>query len=334
MSSKTVLITGISGQDASYLAKFLLNRGDRVVGTVRPNASGDLWRLNKLGIRKDVELVNMDLTDSYSVMKAVDYCLPDQVYNLGAQSHVGLSYECPVSTINTNGLGVINLLEALRGSHAQFYQAGTSEMFGHSPMPVSGYHDLIPFKPVSPYAVGKVMASYALDAYRAAYRLDCREGILFNHESPLRGSNFVTQKIVQGIARWRRTYEPFELGNMEAVRDWGYAPEYVEGMVKILEEGRENRYVLATGMTMTVLQFMQQAAEVVSLNIIYDKDRGGVFDTWTGKMVAKVVPSEMRPTDVPFLRGDASRALIDFGWQPLTKGPELARIMMEAALES
>jgi GDPmannose 4,6-dehydratase len=334
MSSKTVLITGITGMDAAHLAKFLLTRGDRVVGTRRPNASGSLWRLEKLGISRDIEIIPMDLTDPHSVLKAVDYCLPNQVYNLAAQSHVGLSYECPVSTVQVNGVGVVNLLEALRGSQAKVYQAGTSEMFGHSPMPVTGYHEKVPFRPVSPYAAGKVMASYALDTYREAYGVDCREGILFNHESTLRGPNFVTQKIVQSLSRWYKTGDSFELGNVSAVRDWGWAPEYVEGMVNILEEGTESRYVLATGMTLTVFQFLEEAAKAIGVSVIYDKDRGRIADMKSGATIALVTAREMRPTDVPFLKGDPSQALMDLGWTPMTKGPEVARLMMEAALEA
>lgn len=331
---KRALITGIVGQDGSYLAKLLLEKGYEVWGGDRRSGDGSC-RLEDLGIEKDVDVVSMDLLELTNIYKVIEKVEPDEVYNLAAQSFVQASFEIPILTVDVNALGALRLLEVLRylRPEAKFYQASTSEMFGNArEVPQT---EKTPFYPRSPYGAAKLFAHWIAVNYRESYGMFACSGILFNHESPLRGLEFVTRKITHGLARIKYGLQDrLLLGNLDAERDWGYAPEYVEGMWLMLQHGEPDDYVLATGETHSVREFVEKAAEVAGFDIRWEgkgtETRG--IDRRSGKVVVEVSPEFYRPADVGVLVGNPEKAMEKLGWRPRTHFEELVRIMMEADL--
>ncbi len=316
----TALITGITGQDGAYLAAFLLSKGYRVVGGFRRASTVNTTRLDALGITRDVELVPFDLTDHGNMRRTLDRIEPDEVYNLAAQSFVGVSFEQPVTTGEITGVGVVRLLEAIRevNPSIHFYQASTSEMFGKArEVP---QNEETPFHPRSPYAAAKLYAHWSTVNYREAYGMHASSGILFNHESQLRGAEFVTRKITLGAARIRYGLQSeLKLGNLDAKRDWGYAKEYVEAMWLMLQQPEPDDYVIATGESHSVREFVEAAFEAA-----------GLGSSWERYVATD--PAFMRPAEVHFLRGDPTKAREKLGWSPKTTFEELVSLMVEADL--
>jgi GDPmannose 4,6-dehydratase len=318
---KTAVITGITGQDGSYLAELLLNKGYRVVGVFRRSSMEDkkYYNIEHLLQNSNLVLENGDLTDSSSLYRIVAKYKPDEFYNLAAQSHVAASFTSPESTFDINANGTLNCLEAIKifSPSTKFYQASTSEMFGdNKAVPQS---ELTPLSPVSPYACAKVAAHNLVINYRKAYGLFACSGILFNHESERRGEQFVTRKITKAAARIKLGLQKeLHLGNLEARRDWGYAKEYVEGMWMMLQHATPDDYVLATGKTYTISDFITCVSEIAG----YDLMQHVVIDD-----------QYKRPSEVPLLQGDRSKAEKILGWKPTTTLKELAEIMYNADLE-
>lgn len=333
--SKTALITGITGQDGAYLSKFLLMKGYTVYGAHRRSASLNLWRLDELGITSDVKLVPFDLIEFSNILRTIEKIQPTEIYNLAAQSFVGLSFEQPLYTSEVDGLGVSRLLEAIRVINTQirFYQASTSEMFGKvSQVPQT---ELTPFYPRSPYGVAKLYGHWMTINYRESYDIFACSGILFNHESPLRGSEFVTRKITQGLANIRyNKQQVLELGNIDAKRDWGFAGDYVEGMYTMLQQPSADDYILATGETHSVRDFVNYAAEFAGFDLVWDgngvQEKG--IDKNTGRIIITINPEFYRPAEVDFLLGSAKKAKERLGWQPKVDFKQLVQIMAEADL--
>lgn len=317
--AKKVLITGITGQDGPYLAKFLLEKGYQVYGLYRRVATPDFWRLQYLNILDKVNLIPGDLTDMGSLMEAIKISEPDEVYNLGAQSFVGASFEQPITTAEITGLGVMRVLEAIRqmNPRIKFYQASTSELFGQGQS--SKLTEQSPFQSASPYAVAKLYGHWATKIYREGYGIFACNGILFNHESPLRGLEFVTRKISNSVAKISLGMEKeLKLGNLEAKRDWGYAPEYVKSMWLMLQQEEPDDYVIATGETHSVKEFVERAFKIVNLD-------------W--RKYVKVDKRFLRPLEVDYLCGDYSKAKEKLGWEPKVKFNELVEIMVKADLD-
>lgn len=319
--SKTALITGVTGQDGAYLAKFLLEKGYRVVGMARRSSHSEnmLHRLNWLGIAADVEMVDGNLGDLSALNRLVRIMQPDEVYNLGAQSFVGLSWDQPVQTAHDTGIGVLNVLEAVRLERpdARFYQASSSEMYGLIQQPMQS--ESTPFYPRSPYAVAKLFGHWMTVNYRESFGMHASSGILFNHESPLRGLEFVTRKVTDGAARIKLGLaSELRMGNMEAKRDWGHARDYVKAMWLMLQQDVADDYVVATGVTTTVRDMVDLAFNHVGLN----PDDFLVED-----------PRFMRPAEVDVLLGDPSKAKAKLGWVPETTLEDMIVEMVEADLE-
>jgi len=317
---KTAIITGITGQDGSWMAELLLQKNYKVVGVVRRSAMEDkkYYNIEHLLSNSNLILENGDVTDSSSIMRIVAQYKPEEFYNLAAQSHVGASFTTPESTFEINATGTLNCLEAIRifSPNTRFYQASTSEMFGDNKN-VPQNEDTI-LSPVSPYACAKVAAHNLVINYRKAYGLFACSGILFNHESERRGEQFVTRKITKAAARIKLGLQKeLSLGNLEARRDWGYAPEYVEGMWLMLQHNTPDDYVLATGETNTIEQFISYVSEAAG------------FDLMT---YVKVDDSHKRPSEVPLLQGDASKAQNILGWKPKIDVKKLAKIMYDSDL--
>ena len=312
---KRALITGITGQDGSYLAELLLSKGYDVFGLVRRLSVPNYQNIE--GILDRVTLVDGDLTDSASLERAVRVAKPDEVYNLAAQSFVGTSFVQPILTGNVGGLGVMRLLEATRNSapHAGFYQASTSELYGE--VRETPQTERTPFHPRSPYGVAKIMGYWATVNYRESYDMRTFNGILFNHESPRRGAEFVTRRISRGVAKIHLGLEKnLVLGNLDAQRDWGYAPEYVEGMWRMMQQPQGDDFVLATGTTTTVREFVRLAFAHVGI------------EDWEKHVVTD--QRQFRPAEVNLLQGDPSKAKRVLGWEPKTQVPDLVRIMVDA----
>ena len=331
---KKALITGNRGQDGAYLSRFLLEKGYQVYGADRSGDSG-LWRLRELGIEGRVKEIALDLLEPTNIMDALEKVQPDEVYNFAAQSFVQLSFDQPVLTAEINAVGVTRLLEALRKTRpgARFYQASTAELFGSTGS--AQRNETTAFHPKSPYAVAKLYAHWITVNYRQAYGLHASCGILFNHESPLRGEEFVTRKIAAAAARIRKgLQEKVTVGNLEARRDWGYAREYVEGMWLMLQQPRPDDYILATGETHTVREFIEAAFAAAGLRLEW-KGRGmsekGV-DAKTGKTLVEVSRKFYRPAEVDLLVGDAAKAKLKLGWTPKTKFRGLVELMVDAEL--
>jgi GDPmannose 4,6-dehydratase len=333
--AQRALVTGITGQDAAYLTRLLLDKGYEVYGAHRRSASMNVWRLHELGVHNDVKFVPLDLMEFSNILRLVDKVQPDEVYNLAAQSFVGISFEEPIYTGDVDGIGVTRLLEAIRlvNPKIRFYQASTSEMFGKAQeVPQS---EMTPFHPRSPYGVAKLYGHWVTVNYREAYRMRASSGILFNHESPLRGLEFVTRKITAGLAHIRYGHqEVLELGNMEASRDWGFAQDYVHGMWLMLQQPEGHDYVLATGHTHTVRQFVERAAEVAGFRLVWqgEAEHLRAVDQDTERVIVRVSPEFYRPAEVEYLVGDSTKARSRLGWAPSVQFEQLVEIMTEADL--
>ena len=334
---KTALITGVTGQDGAYLSQLLLDKGYVVYGAYRRTSSVNFWRLQELGLESHprLHLVEYDLTDQGATIALVQKVQPDEIYNLAAQSFVGVSFEQPATTAHITGIGALHLLEAVRlvNPKIRFYQASTSEMFGKvQAVPQS---EDTPFYPRSPYGVAKLYAHWMTVNYRESYDIFGSSGILFNHESPLRGREFVTRKITDAVARIHLgQQEVLELGNLDAKRDWGYAQEYVEGMWRILQAEQPDTFVLATGRTETVRDFVRMAFLAVGITLDFRGagDAEVAVDSASGKTLVRVNPRFYRPAEVELLIGDPSKARAQLGWQATTSLEALCQMMVEADL--
>lgn len=331
------IVTGITGQDGAYLAQLLLSKGYTVYGTFRRTSSVNFWRIQELGIDRhpNLHLVEYDLTDLSASIRLLQSTEASEVYNLAAQSFVGVSFEQPLTTAEITGLGAVNLLEAIRivNPKVRFYQASTSEMFGK--VQAIPQTETTPFYPRSPYGVAKLYAHWMTINYRESYGIFGTSGILFNHESPLRGREFVTRKITDSIAKIKLgRLDRLELGNLDAKRDWGFAKEYVEGMWRMLQADEPDTFVLATNRTETVRDFVSLACKAVDIDLKWkgagEEEQG--IDSATGKVIVAVNPKFYRPAEVDLLIGNAAKARETLGWEPKTKLEELCRMMVEADL--
>jgi len=334
---KKAIITGITGQDGPYLAELLLEKGYTVYGTFRRTASVNFWRIEELGIDQhpNLHLVEYDLTDLSSSIRLLQTTEATEVYNLAAQSFVGVSFDQPITTGNITGLGPVNLLEAIRivNPKIRFYQASTSEMFGK--VQAIPQKEDTPFYPRSPYGVAKLYAHWMTINYRESYGIFGTSGILFNHESPLRGQEFVTRKITNSVARIKLGKQDLlELGNMDAKRDWGYAKDYVDGMWRMLQADEPDTYVLATNRTETVRDFVSLAFKAAEIDIEWQGqgEAEKAIDVVTGNVVVQVNPRFYRPAEVELLIGDPTKAREKLGWEPKTTLEELCQMMVEADL--
>jgi GDPmannose 4,6-dehydratase len=334
---KKALVTGITGQDGAYLAELLLGKGYEVTGTYRRASSVNFWRIEELGIEAHdrLRLAEFDLTDMSSAIRLMHACAPDEVYNLAAQSFVGVSFAQPVATANITGIGAVNLLEAIRlvNPQTRFYQASTSEMFGK--VQAIPQREDTPFYPRSPYGVAKLYAHWMTVNYRESYGIYGASGILFNHESPLRGREFVTRKITDAAARIvLGKLDVLELGNLDARRDWGYAKDYVDGMWRILQAERPATFILATNRSETVREFVMMAFKAAGVNIEW-KGRGAAETghcSRSGRLMIRVSPGLYRPAEVDLLIGDPSKAARELGWAARTTLEQLCQMMVQADL--
>ena len=333
----SAIITGITGQDGAYLAQLLLDMGYTVYGTFRRVSSVNFWRIEELGIDQDpnLHLVEYDLTDLSSSIRLLQKTQATEVYNLAAQSFVGVSFDQPITTADITGIGAVNLLEAIRivNPKIRFYQASTSEMFGK--VQAIPQEESTPFYPRSPYGVAKLYAHWMTVNYRESYGIFGTSGILFNHESPLRGREFVTRKITDSVAKIKLgKLDVLELGNMDAKRDWGFAKEYVEGMWRMLQADEPDTFVLATNRTETVRDFVNMAFKAVDISLAWEgtgEDEKGIC-TQSGKTLVRVNPKFYRPAEVELLIGNPAKAKEKLGWKPETTLEELCRMMVEADL--
>ena len=334
---KKAIVTGVTGQDGAYLVELLLNKGYEVYGTYRRTSSVNFWRIEELGIQnhKNFHLVEYDLTDQANSIHMVSKINPDEIYNLAAQSFVGVSFEQPLATANITGLGCVHLLEAIRvvNPKIKFYQASTSEMFGLvQEIPQS---EKTPFYPRSPYGAAKLYAHWMVVNYRESYGIFATSGILFNHESPLRGREFVTRKITDSVAKIKLgKLDCLELGNLDAKRDWGYAKDYVEGMYLMLQAKESDTFVLATNRTETVRDFVKLAFKAVDIELEFSgKDENEIAkDKQTGKVVVKVNPKYYRPAEVDLLIGNPKKAKEILGWEPKCTLEDLCSMMVKEDL--
>lgn len=331
------IVTGITGQDGAYLAQLLLDKGYEVYGTYRRTSSVNFWRIEELGIEKhpNLHLVEYDLTDLSASIRLLEQTQATEVYNLAAQSFVGVSFEQPLTTADITGIGPVNLLEAIRivNPQVRFYQASTSEMFGK--VQAIPQKEDTPFYPRSPYGVAKLYAHWMTINYRESYGIFGTSGILFNHESPLRGREFVTRKITDSMAKIKLgQLDVLELGNMDAKRDWGYARDYVEGMWRMLQADEPDTYVLATNRTETVRDFVSLAAKAAEINLEWqgEGEQEKAIDSASGKVIVQVNPKFYRPAEVDLLIGNPAHAKEKLGWEPKTTLEELCKMMVEADL--
>lgn len=331
------IITGITGQDGAYLAQLLLEKGYIVYGTYRRTSSVNFWRIEELGIAQNpnLHLVEYDLTDLSASIRLLQSTEASEVYNLAAQSFVGVSFEQPLTTAEITGIGAVNLLEAIRivNPKVRFYQASTSEMFGK--VQAIPQIESTPFYPRSPYGVAKLYAHWMTINYRESYGIFGSSGILFNHESPLRGKEFVTRKITDTVAKIKLGKQILlELGNMDAKRDWGFAKEYVDGMWRMLQASEPDTFVLATNRTETVRDFVSLAFRAVDIDLEWqgagEQEKG--IDRATGRTVVAVNPKFYRPAEVDLLIGNPAKAKEKLGWEPKTSLETLCRMMVEADL--
>lgn len=335
---KKAIVTGITGQDGAYLAELLLEKGYIVYGTYRRSSSVNFWRIEELGIRnaKNLHLVEYDLTDEGATIRMMKNIMPDEVYNLAAQSFVGVSFEQPVTTALITGIGALNLLESIRivNPSIKFYQASTSELFGKvKEIPQS---ESTAFHPRSPYGVAKLFAHWSTINYRESYNIFACSGILFNHESPLRGDEFVTRKITNTIAKIKLGLtDCLELGNLDAKRDWGFAKEYVEGMYLMMQQEKAEDFVLATGKTYRVREFVELAFKAVSIIVEWrgDGENEKGYNKDNGELIVKINSKFYRPAEVDLLVGDATKAKNILEWTPKTSLEELCYMMVSADLK-
>ena len=334
---KSAVVTGITGQDGAYLAELLLSKGYDVHGAYRRTSSVNFWRMEELGVldHPNLHLIEHDLTDLASSIRLLEKSGAQEVYHLAAQSFVGVSFDQPITTANITGIGALNLLEAIRivDNSTRFYQASTSEMFGL--VQAIPQTETTPFYPRSPYGVAKLYAHWITVNYRESYDIFGSSGILFNHESPLRGREFVTRKITDGVAKIKLgQLDGLSLGNLDAKRDWGFAKEYVEGMWRMLQANEPDTYVLATNRTETVRDFVRMAFKAAEIEVEFSgqNEQEIAIDTATGKKVVEVDRQFYRPAEVDLLIGDPSKAKEKLGWEPNTSLEELCRMMVEADL--
>jgi GDPmannose 4,6-dehydratase len=335
---KKAIITGITGQDGAYLAQLLLEKGYKVYGTYRRSSSMNFWRIEELGIsnHENLQLIEYDLNDQSSNIRMIEKIQPDEIYNLAAQSFVGVSFDQPIYTAQTSGLGTLHILEAIRivNPKIKFYQASTSEMFGKvQEVPQT---ENTPFYPRSPYGFSKLFAHWATINYRESYDIFGVSGILFNHESPFRGREFVTRKITDGVAKiYLGKQKNIELGNLNAQRDWGYAKEYVEGMYKMLQYNTPETFVLATNKTQSVRDFVELSFKNIDIQIEWkgkeDNEKG--FCSKSGKLLIEVNPVYYRPAEVELLIGDASKAKELLNWEPKTTLETLCSNMVQTDIK-
>lgn len=334
MKQKVALITGITGQDGAYLASLLVEKGYKVIGLQRRSSLPNTGRLENLIKDNQIQLVYGDMTDSTNLIRLINEIKPDEIYNLAAQSHVAVSFETPEYTANADAIGALRLLEAIRilglAKSVRFYQASTSELYGM--VQEIPQKETTPFYPRSPYAAAKLYAYWITVNYREAYKIFATNGILFNHESPLRGETFVTRKITLGIADIVcGSNKPIALGNLDAQRDWGHAKDFVQGMWLMMQQEQPQDYVLATGVAYSVRAFVERAFDVVNIPISWRgegvKEEG--IHAKTGQVLIKVDPSFYRPTEVDFLLGDASKARKNLGWIPAVSFEEMVKEMVE-----
>lgn len=341
MPRKTALITGVTGQDGSYLTDFLLKKGYKIIGVKRRSSSFNTKRIdhiyNDTKQSKNFIPYYGDLTDSSNILRIIQSTKPDEIYNLGAQSHVHTSFEIPEYSANADALGTLRILEAIRVLKLQkktkFYQASTSEIFGNTEIP---QNEKTPFRPRSPYAISKLYAYWTTVNYREAYKIFAVNGILFNHEGPRRGETFVSRKITRAVVEiYKNKRNFFTLGNLNAKRDWGSAKDYVESMWLMLKAKNASDYVISTGKSYSVKNFVEEAFKFVNIKISW-KGKGlneVGFDKKSGKIYVKVDPVYFRPTDVDELRGDSSKARRELKWRPKTSFKELVSEMMESDLK-
>ena len=336
---KKAIITGITGQDGAYLAQLLLEKGYKVFGAYRRTSSQNFWRIDYLGIRNhpNLMLVEHDLIDAASTIRMVSEIKPDEIYNLAAQSFVHVSFDQPLATSMITGIGVTHMLEAIRivNKNIKFYQASTSELYGK--VQEVPQKETTPFYPRSPYGVSKLYAHWMVTNYRESYDMFACSGILFNHESPLRGIEFVTRKISDAVARISEGIQDvIELGNLDASRDWGYAPEFVEGMYKMLQHNNPDTFVLATNKAYTVRQFVQYAFNVVGIDVKWEgsgvSERG--INKKTGKTIVKINKDFFRLSEVDALIGDYSKAEKELAWVPQVELKKICQIMVESDLKA
>lgn len=331
--TKKALITGITGQDGAYLAKHLLENEYEVCGGYRRSSGVQMWRLEELGIKKEIQLVPLDLLELSNIFRVVESYQPDEIYNLAAQSFVGLSFEHPIVTAEVDAIGTLRLLEAARAMvpEAKFYQASSSEMFGNSSSQVQneGTH----FSPRSPYGTSKAFSHWSTVNYREAYGMFAVSGILFNHESPLRGEEFVTRKITMAAARIRDDLQnKLILGNPDVKRDWGYAGDYVKAIYKMMQSDTPDTFVISTGVNHSVREFAEIAFKVAGMELEWEGeglDAKGI-DKRSGKVLAEISPEFYRPAEINSLRGDSSKAQKMLGWKPATSFQQLVEMMVEA----
>ena len=340
MKKKIALIFGITGQDGSYLSEFLLKKKYIVHGIIRRSSSFNTGRIDHLYQDPHIKNRNFilhygDITDALSVNSLISKIKPDEIYNLAAQSHVAVSFEVPEYTASADAIGALRILEAIKfhklGKKTKFYQAGTSEMFGK--VKEIPQNEKTPFYPRSPYGVAKVYAHWITVNYREAYNLFACNGILFNHESPVRGETFVTRKITDGVARINAGQgNCLELGNLDASRDWGYAPEFVDGMYRMMQHDTSDNFVLATNRAVTVKRFTELAFEVIGTEIIWEgagvKEKG--IDKKTGKEIVRISEKYFRLAEVDALIGNPAKAEKLLGWKPKTTIEQLCQIMVES----
>jgi GDPmannose 4,6-dehydratase len=339
---KKAIITGITGQDGSYLAELLYEKGYEVHGIIRRGSSFNTWRIDHLyrdhHYAERFFLHHGDLTDSTNLIRLIKKIEPDEIYNLGAQSHVKVSFDVPEYTANSDALGVLRILEAVRlldmTKKVKIYQASTSELYGK--IQETPQTEKTPFYPRSPYGVAKLYAYWIIKNYREAYDMYACNGILFNHESPRRGQTFVTRKVTMGLAKIKMGQQgKIYLGNLEAKRDWGYAKEFVEAMWLMLQQDKPRDYVIATGETHSVRELVEETCKALEIEIEW-KGKGvneiGI-DKKTGKTIVEIDPEYFRPTEVDLLIGDGSRAQKELGWKPKTKFKDLVKLMAESDLE-
>jgi len=332
---KTAIVTGITGQDGAYLAELLLSKNYTVYGTYRRTSSVNFWRLEELGVRDhpQLRLVEYDLTDLSATIRLLERSQAGEVYNLAAQSFVGVSFDQPITTAEITGIGPLKLLEGIRivDPAIRFYQASTSEMFGK--VQAVPQTESTPFYPRSPYGVAKLYAHWMTVNYRESYGIYGSSGILFNHESPLRGLEFVTRKITDAVAKIKLgKLDCVALGNLDAKRDWGFAKEYVDGMWRMLQADEPDTFVLATNRTETVRDFVRMAFKAAATDVEFRGEGEGetAVDRATGNTVVRVDPRFYRPAEVDLLIGDAAKAKAKLGWEPRTSLEELCRTMVEA----
>ena len=342
MKKKVALITGVTGQDGAYLSRFLLKKNYEVHGIKRRSSSFNTGRLESIYVDPHEKKPNFvlhygDLTDSSNLIRIIQKIKPDEIYNLGAQSHVQVSFETPEYTTNSDALGTIRMLEAIRTlnltSKVKFYQASTSEMFGKSPPP---QNEKTIFQPRSPYAAAKLFSYWVTVNYREAYGLFASNGILFNHESPLRGETFVTRKITRAVASiLKGKQKKLWLGNLDARRDWGHAKDYVEGMWKILQHNEGDDFVLATGKSFTVREFCEIAFKEIGINIKwFGKGLDEIGKDENGKVVIQIDQRYFRPTEVDYLEGDATKAKVKLNWVPKISLKKMISEMVQSDIKS